>query len=68
MNAEHVSVDYGPKGKVIECLIKVLPAVGVAVFLVYLIQEAVHHGHVSAFVIPPQQKYSIGILDFQAEQ
>ena len=62
------AVDDSPEREEIEGLVEIFPTVRVAVFLVDLVQEAIHHGHVATLVVPPQQVDPIGMHDFQTEQ
>jgi hypothetical protein len=68
MYAEDVSIDDGPKGEEVKCLIEILPAIGVAVFFIDLVEKAIHHGDVPAFMVAPQQIDAVGILHLQAEE
>jgi hypothetical protein len=68
VHAEHVAVDDGSEGEEVKGLIEIFPAVGVAVLLVDLIEEAVHHGDVPALVVSPQKVDAVGVLHLQAEE
>jgi hypothetical protein len=68
VDAEDVAVDDGSEGEEVEGLVKVLPAVGVAVLLVDLVEESVHHGDVPALVVAPEEVDAVGVFDFEAEQ
>lgn len=67
MDAKDVPIDDGSQRQKIKCLIKVLPAVRVAVFFIDLIEEAVHHGNVSALMVTPQQVDAVGVFDLETE-
>lgn len=68
MDAEDVAVDDGSEGEEVKGLIEILPAVGVAVLLIDLVEEAIHHGDVPALVVPPQQVDAVGVLHLEAEE
>lgn len=68
VEAEDVAVDDGSQRQVVERLIEVFPAVGVAVFFIDFVQEAVHHCYVSAFVVAAEEVDAVGVLDFEAEE
>lgn len=68
MHTEHIPINDGPKRQEVKSLIEVLPAVGVAVLLVDLIEEAVHHGDVATLVVASQQVDAVWVLDLQAEE
>ena len=51
MNTQHFSVDDCSEWQVVKYLCAVLPGIGVAVFAIDLVKEAVHLGDLSAFVI-----------------
>lgn len=68
MDAEHGAIDNGAEREVVKSLVEVFPAVGVAILFVDFVQEAIHHGDVSALVIAPEQVDSVWVLDFEAEQ
>ena len=68
MNTQDASINHGPERQKIECLIEVFPAVGVAIFSVDLVEEAVHHGDIAALVVAPQQVDPVRVFHLQAEQ
>ena len=51
VHTQDVPVDNGSEGQEVKGLIKIFPAVGVAVLLVDLIEEAIHHGDVPALMV-----------------
>ena len=68
MHAEQVAIDDGSQWEEVKGLIEILPAIWISVFLVDLIQEAIHHRDVPALVVAPQQVHPLGVLHLQAEQ
>lgn len=68
MNAKNTAIDNGAQRKVIKGLVKIFPAVGVAILFVDLIEESVHHGDVSTFVVASEEVDSVGVFDFEAEE
>ncbi len=68
MHTEHLPVDNGSDGQVIEDLGAVLPGIGVPVFSVDLIVEAVNGGNLAGLVVASQQGDPVGVFDLQAQQ
>lgn len=68
MHAEYVSIDDGPQRQEVKGLIEVLPAIGVSVFFVDLIEEAVHHGDVPGLVIAAEEVDPVWVFDLETEE
>lgn len=68
MHAQDVAVDDGSEGKIVEGFVKVFPTIRITVFPVNLVEEAVHHSYIAAFMISPQQVDPLRIFNFEAEK
>ena len=68
MDTEDTPVDNRAQWKVIECLIKILPAIWIAILFVYFVQESIHHGYVSTFVVSSEQVNSVRVFDFETKK
>lgn len=62
------TIDDSPQRQVVECIVEVLPGVGIAVLAVDLVEEAVHGGDIAALVVASQQRQLVAVLYLKTEQ
>lgn len=68
MDTKDCAVDDGAQRKVIKGLIKIFPAIWVAILFVYLVQKSVHHGNVSTFVVSSEEINSVRVFNFETKE
>lgn len=68
MHAEHPAVDDRAEREVVEDLAAPAPDVAAAVLALAFVVEAVHLRDLAGLVVPPNQRYALGVADLEREQ